>query len=66
MLQGLVIKGAYSGVESPITPDGPDVLGGGEGVEGVVGDGVVSGSLIATDCVLVYTRTAVGIYSLKR
>jgi hypothetical protein len=38
MLQGLVIKGAYSGVETLITPDGPDVLDGGGGVEGIVGE----------------------------
>jgi hypothetical protein len=58
--------GVDPGVETPITSDEPGVLDGDGVVEGVVGDGLVSGSLIATDCVLVYTRTAVGIYSLKR
>jgi hypothetical protein len=28
------------GVETPVTPDGPDVLDGGDGVEGLVVDGV--------------------------
>ena len=35
-------RGCYPGVETPITPDEPDVLDAGDGVEGLVtGDGFV-------------------------
>jgi hypothetical protein len=47
MLQGLVLKGAYRGVETPLTPDEPgagqpDVLDGGDVVDGAGGDGLAS------------------------
>ena len=35
--------GSTPGVKTPLTPDEPDVLDGGDRVEGVVGDGLASG-----------------------
>jgi hypothetical protein len=40
-LLGLVLKGAYPGVDTPLTPDEPDVLDGGE-VVGGLGDEFLS------------------------
>jgi hypothetical protein len=43
-------KGARPGVENPVTPDGPDVLDGGDGVEGLGFDGLAAGWLMASIC----------------
>ena len=49
-LRECLLKGVLQGVETPITPDEPDVLGACDGVEGLGVDDLVSGSSSVAGC----------------